>query len=125
MSLAYSLDLARLRAAYDASRLKPRDVVRDVLNAIDASRDRNPVWIHVLPRDSLLARAGELEARRAAGEPMPLYGAPFAVKDNIDVAGHPTTAACPAFAYVAAETAHAVQRLEDAGAILIGKTNMD
>jgi allophanate hydrolase len=56
---------------------------------------------------------------------MPLYGVPFAVKDNIDVAAHPTTAACPAYAYVPSVTAHAVQRLEQAGAIAIGKTNMD
>jgi len=125
MSLAYSLDLARLKAAYDANRFKPGDVVRDVLKAIDANRESNPVWIHVLSREALLARAAELEARRAAGAALPLYGAPFAVKDNIDVAGHPTTAGCPAFSYVAAETAYAVQRLEDAGAILIGKTNMD
>mgnify|MGYP001442408694 CR=1 FL=1 len=55
----------------------------------------------------------------------PLWGVPFAVKDNIDVAGHPTTAACPAYSYLARETAFAVRRLEEAGAILIGKTNLD
>lgn len=55
----------------------------------------------------------------------PLWGVPFAVKDNVDVAGLPTTASCPAFAYVPAETAHAVARLLAAGAILVGKTNLD
>ena len=58
-------------------------------------------------------------------ERLPLYGIPFAVKDNIDVAGLPTTAACPAFAYVPERSAHVVERLEQAGAILIGKTNLD
>ena len=56
---------------------------------------------------------------------MPLYGIPFAVKDNIDVSGLPTTAACPAFAYFPGANATVVQRLLDAGAMLIGKTNLD
>ena len=56
---------------------------------------------------------------------MPLCGVPFAVKDNIDVAGLPTTAACPAFAYTPAANATVVERLMAAGAILIGKTNLD
>ena len=57
--------------------------------------------------------------------PLPLYGVPFAVKDNIDVAGLPTTAACPAFAYQPEKSAEVVQRLVDAGAIVVGKTNLD
>ena len=60
-----------------------------------------------------------------AGPNEPLYGVPFAVKDNIDVAGMPTTAACPAFAYKPASDATAVARLRAAGAIIIGKTNLD
>ena len=63
--------------------------------------------------------------RKAAGIPQPLLGIPFAVKDNLDVAGYPTTAGCPQFSYIATKTATAVQRLLDAGAILIGKTNLD
>lgn len=55
----------------------------------------------------------------------PLWGIPFVVKDNIDVAGIPTTAACPEFAYTPTETAFAVQKLLEAGALLIGKTNLD
>ncbi|HEY3620907.1 MAG TPA: allophanate hydrolase, partial [Roseiarcus sp.] len=55
----------------------------------------------------------------------PLYGVPFVVKDNIDVAGLPTTAACPAFAHRPVKSAFVVERLEDAGAIVIGKTNLD
>jgi allophanate hydrolase len=96
-----------------------------VLAAVAATREANPAWIYVMPQEALLRRAAALEARRAEGERLPLYGVPFAIKDNIDAGGHPTTAACPDYAYVARETAHAVERLERAGAILVGKTNMD
>jgi allophanate hydrolase len=72
-----------------------------------------------------MAQAEAVDARRAAGEALPLAGVPFAVKDNLDVAGLPTTAGCPAFAYRPSVTAPAVQRLIDAGAVLIGKTNLD
>lgn len=80
-------------------------------------------WISVVRQEEAMARAQQLEAEGPRDRP--LWGLPFAVKDNIDVAGMTTTAACPAFAYVAAETAPAVQRLLDAGAVLVGKTNLD
>ncbi len=83
----------------------------------------NPVWISLVPRPKLLARAEEIA--RGDRARMPLYGVPFAVKDNMDVAGLETTAACPAFSYRAEATATVIQKLEDAGAILVGKTNMD
>jgi allophanate hydrolase len=69
--------------------------------------------------------ADDVERRRAAGERLPLYGLPFAVKDNIDVAGLPTTAACPEYAYTPERSAEVVRRLLAAGAVLIGKTNLD
>src|SRR5687768_10787248 len=125
MTLRYSLDLSRLGAAYEAGEFTPERVVVDVLAEIAASQPTNPAWIHVVSRENLLARAKLLAERRGRGERLPLYGAPFAVKDNIDVAGVPTTAACPAFSYVAPVSADAVQRLEAAGALCIGKTNMD
>jgi allophanate hydrolase len=81
----------------------------------------NPVWISLAPRASALARAHEVETYVSA----PLAGMTFAVKDNIDVAGIPTTAGCPAYAYTPSSSATVVRLLEDAGAILIGKTNMD
>ena len=77
------------------------------------------VWIGRVPDEALLAQA------RAADLSLPLGGVPFAVKDNIDVAGLPTTAGCPAFAYTPAVHAPVVQRLVDAGAIVVGKTNLD
>jgi len=96
-------------------------VVEAVLERI-ARHDDPAVWIHRPPADELRARARALERR---GDRPPLLGVPFAVKDNIDVAGWPTTAACPAFAYTPERSASVVTRLEDAGAILVGKTNLD
>lgn len=117
------MDIASLEAAYDNRTLTPSAVVAAIYDEI-ASAGHQPVWISLLDRAGNLARAQALESDPAA-RTLPLYGIPFAVKDNFDVAGMMTTAACPAFARVAAETATVVQRLLDAGAILIGKTNMD
>ena len=117
-----SLDLQTLGARLRSGALRPADVVSGVLERIRARGD-DKAWIHRLPRAELEARAAELERRGASG--LPLYGIPFAIKDNIDLAGHPTTAACPEYAYVAQNTASVVQALLDAGAIVIGKTNLD
>jgi allophanate hydrolase len=122
-------DFDALQLHYLRGTLQPRALVRQVLARIDAS-DRPDVWISRVPDDALMARADQLQqALQRHGErilqQMPLFGLPFAVKDNIDVAGLPTTAACPAFAYAPATSAHVVQKLEAAGAILIGKTNLD
>jgi allophanate hydrolase len=80
------------------------------------------VWIHLVPEDESIARAEALGPFR---EDLPLYGIPFAVKDNIDLAGAPTTAGCPDYAYTPAESATVVKRLMEAGAIPLGKTNLD
>ncbi len=82
-------------------------------------------WISRFSPDEVLAAARAVDARVAAGEMLPLAGVPFAVKDNIDVAGLDTTAACPEFAYAPAANATVVQRLLDAGAVCVGKTNLD
>jgi allophanate hydrolase len=79
----------------------------------------NPVWISLADRATAMARARDIDPN------LPLAGVPFAVKDNIDVSGMPTTAGCPDYAYVPSRTATAVQRLLDAGAVLVGKTNLD
>jgi len=83
------------------------------------------VWINRTAPGDLLAAARAIDVRVAAGEVLPLAGVPFAVKDNIDVAGLPTTAACPAFAYDPAGSAEVVARLLAAGALCVGKTNLD
>jgi Amidase len=117
-----SLDFVQLRARYECGALTPAALVEDLLARI-AARGNDHVWIEQVDRDELLACARRLEAERPAGKP--LYGIPFAIKDNINLAGHATTAACPAFAYHARESAIVVQRLVAAGAIPIGKTNLD
>jgi len=121
LTVGESLDLANLAHLYREG-LTPSGLVESILARIDA-RGGDRVWIHRLPRDELMAMARGLEAKGPAGRP--LYGVPFAIKDNIDLAGVPTTAACPAFAYVPRDSATVVQRLVDAGAIPIGKTNLD
>ncbi|MDL9944288.1 allophanate hydrolase [Gordonia sp. ABSL11-1] len=101
----------------------PTRTARMVADAIDARGD-DGTWLSTVPRDELLAAASDLENRPGA-RGLPLYGVPFGVKDSIDVAGVPTTLSCPGYAYVAERTAPAVQRLLDAGALYVGKTNLD
>ena len=83
------------------------------------------IWISRASREDVLAAARAVDARVAAGEDLPLAGVPFAVKDNIDVAGFETTAACPAFAYAPESDAGVIERLLAAGAFCVGKTNLD
>lgn len=91
--------------------------------AADHAHADPAVWITRLPDAEILARARALQAQGSQGRA--LWGVPFAVKDNIDVAGLPTTAACPGYASVPQTDAPAVRRLLDAGAVLVGKTNLD
>ncbi len=91
--------------------------------AADQAHGDPAIWIGRLPDEAILYRARELAAEGPCGRR--LWGVPFAVKDNIDVAGLPTTAGCPAFAYRPEASAPAVQRLLDEGALLLGKTNLD
>jgi allophanate hydrolase len=90
-----------------------------------AEVDRPEVWIDLRPRADVLAEAGEVARRLEAGEELPLAGLLAAVKGNIDVAGLPTTAGCPAFAYSPEHDATAVARLRAAGALVLGTTNLD
>lgn len=112
--------LAALRDAYAAG-VTPADVMTEVLARLDAARDP-AIFIHLASAEDL---AGAADALGAPDPDRPLWGMPFAVKDNIDVAGMPTTAACPDFAYVAESDAFVVARLRAAGAIPVGKTNLD
>lgn len=124
MTFPDMLQIDPLVASCRKGTLTPTDIVKEVLARVEAYNRVDPaVWITLVPADRLLARAAELESLSASD--LPLYGVPFAVKDNIDVVGLPTTAACPAFAYTARESAEVVRCLEAAGAIVIGKTNLD
>ncbi len=118
---ALLLTLQNLRRQYESGAAHPEDIVRLIYDRIRAAGDDH-VWIHLVPEETALKRARELGAW---SPDRPLFGVPFAVKDNIDVEGLPTTAGCPAFSYVPPRTAGAGQKALDAGAILIGKTNMD
>jgi allophanate hydrolase len=117
-------DVGTLERCYRAGEFVPRQVLAGVLERIEAYPDP-AVWIDRLSPEAVLGQAEAVERRRRAGESLPLYGIPFAVKDNIDVAGRPTTAACPAYARQADRSAPVVRRLQRAGAILVGKTNLD
>lgn len=90
-----------------------------------AEADRPEVWIDLRPRADVLAEADEVTRRLEAGEDLPLAGLLAAVKGNIDVAGLPTTAGCPAFAYSPDRDSTAVARLRAAGALVLGTTNLD
>lgn len=124
MTALLDLGVHALRSAYRAGSLDVRRVIEEVLKRIKEAGD-DKVWISRVSDAQLLAQAAALDARRGEIDRLPLYGIPFAVKDNIDVAGLATTAACPGFAYDAKESAEVVKRLVAAGAIAIGKTNLD
>jgi allophanate hydrolase len=115
-----SLNIGSLQAHYRSGTLAPVDVIREVYRRIRALR-QNPIWINLVPEEESLVAAEGL----TDGATVPLFGIPFAIKDNIDAANLPTTAGCPAFSYVAERDATVVRRLKSAGGILIGKTNLD
>ncbi|MFB2553412.1 allophanate hydrolase [Ensifer soli] len=121
MTDGQAFDIASLHAAYAAG-FTPAEMIDTVLSRIDAVDDPG-IFLHLPTRDELLAEAEKL----GPFDPhtFPLWGIPFAVKDNIDVAGMPTTAACPDYAYRPAADATVVRLLKNAGAIVIGKTNLD
>ena len=122
------LGIASLRCAFVRRAVSAAQIADEALTRIARSGDP-AIWISRASENSVRARARQLDADAAADpstiERLPLFGIPFAVKDNIDVAGMPTTAGCPAFAYTPAETAPVVARLMAAGAVLLGKTNLD
>ncbi len=113
--------IAALTGAYRSGELRPADVVAAALAQIERRGD-DGVWITVAEPAMLAARLDELAD---LPNDLPLYGVPFGVKDSIDVAGWPTTVACPAYASTARDTAPVVAALLDAGAIMIGKNNLD
>jgi allophanate hydrolase len=112
------MNIAAVHHLYTSGASTPEATIAAIYDRIEA-QGLHPIWISLVPREQAIARAKSIDTT------LPLYGIPFAVKDNIDVAGIPTTAACPDFQYTPTRSATVVQKLEAAGAILIGKTNMD
>ena len=116
-----TISITKLRNQYRKNGLTPSLLVNTLWSKMES--EDPAIWIHRISKESLYERATELE--NDSMEKLPLYGVPFAVKDNIDVAECPTSAGCPDFTYLAKAHARVVELLLAAGAILIGKTNMD
>jgi allophanate hydrolase len=126
MSAAERQSASRIAAAVNAGNTSAVAVAEATLaraTAYDAVQPQ--IWISRASAEQFLAAARAVDARVAAGESLPLAGVPFAVKDNIDVEGFETTAACPAFAYTPEGSAGVIERLTAAGALCLGKTNLD
>ncbi|MFD1107124.1 allophanate hydrolase [Sphingobium olei] len=120
------LNAVGIAGAVNAGRLSAVAVAEEAIARLASYDAVQPqVWISRFSPDALIEAARAVDARVAAGEVLPLAGVPFAVKDNIDVEGLDTTAACPAFAYRPQASATVVERLIAAGAICVGKTNLD
>ncbi|MEM6835275.1 MAG: allophanate hydrolase [Cyanobacteria bacterium P01_C01_bin.120] len=119
------LSISVLEDLYRTNQLTPKTVVNRIFAQIEQF-DIKGTWTYLLPQNEVLAQAEKLEQisteKRAT---MPLWGIPFSVKDCIDIAATPTSAGCPDFAYQAQHTNPAIAKLLAAGAILIGKTNLD
>ena len=113
--------IAGLRDAYAQGSARPREVALDAMRR--AAQAHPAVWIHRLDEAAVLAHVAALDALDF--DQAPLWGVPFAIKDNIDLAGAPTTAGCPEYAHAPQRSATVVERLLAAGAIPIGKTNLD
>jgi allophanate hydrolase len=122
LNCARSLSIADLSNAYRAHKATPVAVVRELYSRIAASGDP-AIWITLLPVEQVLEQAQVLAA--CDPDALPLYGIPFAIKDNIDLADVQTTAACKEFAYLPEQSAFVVTQLIKAGAMPIGKTNLD
>ena len=117
-----NLTITHLQAQYRDRDLRPVDLVRQLDAEIGDANSHN-IWIRRLTLNEMLVYAENLEGKDPVK--LPLYGIPFAIKDNIDLVGVPTTAGCPDFAFMPQKSASVVQKLIDAGAIPIGKTNLD
>jgi allophanate hydrolase len=118
--------VTRIAASVSGGEASAERIALEALQRLeDYERVQPGVWISRRSPDHVLASARAIDERVAAGERLPLAGVPFAVKDNIDVAGLETTAACPAFAYLPSRSATVVERLRESGAILLGKSNLD
>ncbi|HTR42523.1 MAG TPA: allophanate hydrolase [Pseudomonadales bacterium] len=115
-------DIAGLRRAYREKRVTPEQIAEEAWRRADNPKFPN-VWIERTSHKRLLEMARALPPQPV--DNLPLYGVPFAIKDNVDFAGMPTTVGCPAFAFTPKASATVVERLIAAGALLIGKTNMD
>ena len=117
-----NLTIRQLHQHYRDGDFTPAQLIQHLLEQAQLHAD-DKAWIYLLKREEVQAYLDKLNEHSI--DDLPLYGVPFALKDNIDLAGIPTTVACEAFTYTPTESAFVVQRLLDAGAIPLGKTNLD
>ena len=117
-----NLTLDALRATYQSGATTPAQLIKTLRAQAESQQDYN-AWITLLSEEQLDGYLKYLDGKSL--EDLPLYGVPFAIKDNIDLAGVETTAACPDFAYIPEQSAFVVDLLLRAGAIPLGKTNLD
>jgi allophanate hydrolase len=114
--------VAEILDAYRSGAVKPEDIIA---RSFARSRAHDDPAIFIALRDEAEVRAEAQALQQAGDQTLPLFGIPVSVKDNIDVKGVPTTAACPAYSYRPNRDAACVARLREAGAIILGKTNLD
>ena len=117
-----NLNIQTLRENYINGKSSIRDIISQIQTKIESTKDYN-IWIYTLNKDELEPYIKNLEEKNP--KDFPLYGIPFAIKDNIDLENIVTTAGCPQYAYTPKESAYVVKKLIEAGAIPIGKTNLD
>lgn len=117
-----NLNIELLREKYLSGELKVEEVISSIFEKIEQTKDYN-IWIYTLNNDEISSYIENLKDKNI--EDLPLYGIPFAIKDNINLENIPTTAACKEYKYIANESAFVVKKLIEAGAIPIGKTNLD
>lgn len=122
MQFTHNMTVSSLQSAYSAGTLTPAALMADIRARAAAFSEHN-IWIHLLSEDEQAPYLESLSQKHK--DESPLWGVPFAIKDNIDLAGIRTTAGCEAFAYTPDVSATVVQQLIDAGAIPVGKTNLD
>ena len=118
--------ISQLRKLYLSGEATPQSVLQQIQKRIardNEAPNNNPVWIYVLSAAEIATYIERLSSMDIATHP--LWGIPFAIKDNIDLANIPTTAACTAFPYTPQKHAAVVEKLINAGAIPVGKTNLD
>lgn len=118
----FNLNISAVKTAYKNNEITPKELIHKLRNQAVTQKDYN-AWITLLEPAQLDGYLSYLEGKSI--DDLPLYGVPFAIKDNIDLAGVPTTAACPDFAYTPTKNAFVVEQLIKAGAIPLGKTNLD
>ena len=122
MILKNKFNLNSIRESYDDLSLTPPDLINDCYKRIEKD-SKDKIWISLRKRSDAIKIAEFVSASPRKNKP--LWGIPFSVKDNIDVEGLATTAACPKYSYFPEKSSPVVQALENAGAICLGKTNLD